>query len=426
MKQKLTNNWLLKVASLVFAFCLWLIVMNVENPTKPQTFANITVKFENAEVLTDQGLTYAVLDGTDVVKSITVYGPRNTVEQLNEEDIIAKADFNNLTNVNTIPIEFSTSRFGTEISNIRGSISTVKLNVEKEKTIRLRLRVNAVGEVADGYILGNITPDQNQITVTGAESIIDSIDKAVAEVDVSDATAGIATYEDVKLYDKEGKLVESNLITQKVTSVRVGVEVLATKSVPINYSVMGTPADGHMATGVIESDPEMVRIAGTASALNAVNRIEIPAEELNITGQSGNMLANVNVKQYLPNNVILADSSFNGTASVTVYIEPTVTRIFRVNQSQFKVVGVPEGYKATLEGIDSEVEVEFTGLATVMNQLNATDIVGYVDMQDVKETEEIEEWKEETYHATLQFDFREDVHAEQSLSVKVKLEKTEE
>lgn len=426
MKQKLTNNWLLKVASLVFAFCLWLIVMNVENPTKPQTFANITVKFENAEVLTDQGLTYAVLDGTDVVKSITVYGPRNTVEQLNEEDIIAKADFNNLTNVNTIPIEFSTSRFGTEISNIRGSISTVKLNVEKEKTIRLRLRVNAVGEVADGYILGNITPDQNQITVTGAESIIDSIDKAVAEVDVSDATAGIATYEDVKLYDKEGKLVESNLITQKVTSVRVGVEVLATKSVPINYSVMGTPADGYMATGVIESDPEMVRIAGTASALNAVNRIEIPAEELNITGQSGNMLANVNVKQYLPNNVILADSSFNGTASVTVYIEPTVTRIFRVNQSQFKVVGVPEGYKATLEGIDSEVEVEFTGLATVMNQLNATDIVGYVDMQDVKETEEIEEWKEETYHATLQFDFREDVHAEQSLSVKVKLEKTEE
>lgn len=426
MKQKLTNNWLLKVASLVFAFCLWLIVMNVENPTKPQTFANITVKFENAEVLTDQGLTYAVLDGTDVVKSITVYGPRNTVEQLNEEDIIAKADFNNLTNVNTIPIEFSTSRFGTEISNIRGSISTVKLNVEKEKTIRLRLRVNAVGEVADGYILGNITPDQNQITVTGAESIIDSIDKAIAEVDVSDATAGIATYEDVKLYDKEGKLVESNLITQKVTSVRVGVEVLATKSVPINYSVMGTPADGYMATGVIESDPEMVRIAGTASALNAVNRIEIPAEELNITGQSGNMLANVNVKQYLPNNVILADSSFNGTASVTVYIEPTVTRIFRVNQSQFKVVGVPEGYKATLEGIDSEVEIEFTGLATVMNQLNATDIVGYVDMQDVKETEEIDEWKEETYHATLQFDFREDVHAEQSLSVKVKLEKTEE
>ena len=58
-----------------------------------------------------------------------------------------------------------------------GTENTKKyMNVEKEKTIRLRLRVNAVGDVADGYILGNITPDQNQITVTGAESIIDSID----------------------------------------------------------------------------------------------------------------------------------------------------------------------------------------------------------------------------------------------------------
>lgn len=426
MKKKLTDNWLLKIASLVFAFCLWLIVMNLENPTKPQTFTNIAVKFENTEVLTDQGLIYEVLDGTDTVKSITVYGPRNTVEQLKSEDIIAKADFNNLTNVNTIPIEFDTSRFGTEITDIRGSISTVKLNVEKEKTIRLRLRVNAVGDVADGYMLGNITPDQNQITITGAESIIDRIDKAIAEVDVSDATAGIATYADVKLYDAEDNLIESNLITQKVTSVRVAVEVLATKSVPIYYSVMGTPADGYMATGEIESDPAMVLIAGTSNTLSTVNRIEIPAEELNITGQSENMLTTVNVKEYLPNNVILADSSFNGIASVTVYIEPAVTKAFRVHRSQIKVIGVPDGFEAALEGLDNEVEIEFFGLATAIDQLKATDIVGYVDMQDVMESEGIEEWKEGTYHAILQFDFREDIKTEQSISAKVILEKVEE
>lgn len=426
MKKKLTQNWLLKIASLVFAFCLWLIVMNLENPTKPQTFSNITVKFENTEVLTEQGLVYEVLDGTGIVKNVTVYGPRNTVEQLKDEDIIAKADFHNLTNVDTIPIDFSTNRFGTEITNIRGSISTVKLNVEKEKTIRLRLRVNPVGEVADGYLLGNITPDQNQITITGAESVVNTIDKAVAEVDVSDSTANIASYEDVKLYDKEGNLIESNLITQKVTSVRVAVEVLATKSVPIFYSVMGTPAAGYMATGEIDSDPAMIMIAGSSTALNAVNRIEIPAEELNITGQSEDMMATVNVKQYLPGNVILADSSYNGIASVTVYIEPTTVKIFRVQKSQIKVIGVPEGFEATLEGLDNVTEIGLIGLEETINQINAEDIVGYVDMQDVMEAEEVEEWKEGTYHATLQFDFQEDIKTEQSISVRVVLEKVEE
>ena len=209
MKKKLLSNWPLKIASLLFAFCLWLIVINVEDPTNTQTFTNVSVKFENTEILTEQNLIYEVLENTDLVKSITVYGPRSVVAQLKDEDIIAKADFNKLTDDNTIPIEFyTTSRYNADITRIRGSINTVKLNIENEKTIRLILHVNAVGEVAEGYMLGNMIPDQNQIIVVGAESVINTIDKAVAEVDVTDATAGIATYADVKLYDKEGNLVQ--------------------------------------------------------------------------------------------------------------------------------------------------------------------------------------------------------------------------
>jgi len=426
MKRILTNNWLLKIASLVFAFCLWLIVMNIENPTTPQTFTNISVRFVNSEILTDQGLIYDVLDGTDIVKSITVYGPRDTVELLKDEDVIATADFNDLTNVNTIPIKFSTGRFGSEIKNIRGSISTVKLNVEKEKTIRLPLRVNAVGEPAEGYLLGNMTPDQNQITVTGAESVINTIDKALAEVDVNAATSGIATYADVKLYDKEGNPVQSNMLKQKVTAVRIAVEILATKSVPIYYSVMGAPASGYMATGVIESDPAMVLVAGSENALSNINRIEIPAEELNITGQSENMMTTINVKEYLPNNIFLADGSFNGKASVTVLIERTVTKIFRVHQSQFVVTGVPEGYTATLEAADTEMEISFVGLVSAINQMNAGNIVGYVDMREVKEAEGIEEWEEGTYRTTVQFDLGEKIFVEQEVPVNVILEKVEE
>lgn len=426
MKKKLTNNWLLKLGSLVFAFCLWLIVMNVENPTTPQTFSNIEVQFINAEVLTDQGMVFEVLDDTDVIKNITVYGPRNTVELLKSEDIVAKADFNNLTNVNTIPIEFSTNRFNSDITNIRGSISTVKLNVEKEKTIRLPLKVNAIGEPAEGYLLGNIIPDQNQITVTGAESIINTIDKAVAEVDIANATSGIATYVDVKLIDEDEKVVESDGLTRKVTSVRVAVEILETKNVPVYYSVVGTPAEGYIVTGEIESNPAIISIAGTSSVIKNITRIEIPAEELDITGQSSDMVATVNLKDYLPDNVILADSEFDGKASVTVYIGKTVTKIFRVKESQLKVIGVPEGFEATLEGFDSEMEIELEGLASDIYHIKDADIVGYVDMQDVMETMEILEWSEGTYDTTLKFDFREEITTGQDIPVKVVLEKVEE
>lgn len=426
MKKKLTNNWLLKIGSLVFAFSLWLIVMNVENPTTPQTFSNIEVQFVNAQVLTEQGLVYDVLDDTDVVKNITVYGPRDTVELLKSEDIVAKADFNNLTNVNTIPIEFSTNRFSSDITDIRGSLSTVKLNIEKEKTIRLPLKINALGEPAEGYLLGNITPDQNQITVTGAESIINRIDKAVAEVDIANATSGIATYADVKLIDEDEKIIESDSLTRKVTSVRVAVEILEVKNVPIYYSSMGTPAAGYIATGDIESNPAIISIAGTGSVLKNVTRIEIPAEELDITGQSSNMVTTVNLKEYLPANVILADSSFDGKASVTVYIGKTVTKIFRVKDEQFRVVGVPKGYKATLECPDSEMEIELVGLASDIYNVNEADIAGYVDMQDVMEELGITEWSNGKYNTTLNFDFRGKIATGRDIPVTVVLEKVEE
>lgn len=427
MKKKLLNNWPLKIASLLFAFCLWLIVINVEDPTNTQTFTNIPVKFENAEVLTEQNLIYEVLENTDLVKSITVYGPRSVVAQLKDEDIIAKADFNKLTDGNTIPIEFyTTSRYNGDITRIRGSINTVKLNIENEKTIRLILHVNAVGTVADGYILGNMIPDQNQIIVVGAESVINTIDKAVAEVDVTDATAGIATYADVRLYDKEGKLVQSDAIKQRVTSVRVAVEVLATKSVPLSYTVMGTPANGYMATGEVESDPAVVLLAGASSVLNNISRIEIPAEELNITGQSENMKTIVNIKDYLPGNVSLADSSFNGRATVTVYIEPTVTRTFRIDPGQIKVTNVPEGFEASLESDKEMLEIVLTGLTTTINQINADDIIGYVDMRDVKEEENISRWKKGTFETAVQFTFPEDIKTEQPVRLEVILEEVEE
>mgnify|MGYP001098388892 FL=1 len=427
MKKKLLSNWPLKIASLLFAFCLWLIVINVEDPTNTQTFTNVSVKFENTEILTEQNLIYEVLENTDLVKSITVYGPRSVVAQLKDEDIIAKADFNKLTDDNTIPIEFyTTSRYNADITRIRGSINTVKLNIENEKTIRLILHVNAVGEVAEGYMLGNMIPDQNQIIVVGAESVINTIDKAVAEVDVTDATAGIATYADVKLYDKEGNLVQSDAIKQRVTSVRVAVEVLATKSVPLSYTVMGTPANGYMATGEVVSDPAAVLLAGASSVLNNISRIEIPAEELNITGQSENMITIVNIKDYLPGNVSLADSGFNGRAAVTVYIEPTITRTFRINSNQVKVSNVPDGFTAAFENDKELLEIVLTGLTTTINQINADDIIGYVDMRDVKEEGNITRWRKGTYETTVQFTFPEDIKTEQPAKVGIVLEEVEE
>ena len=58
----LTRNWGLKVASFIFAVALWLVVVNVNDPTIRYSWSNIPVTIENGDIITSQGMIYEVLD----------------------------------------------------------------------------------------------------------------------------------------------------------------------------------------------------------------------------------------------------------------------------------------------------------------------------------------------------------------------------
>ncbi len=409
MKKKLTNNIGLKILSLLVAIGLWLVVINIEDPVSSQSFSNIPVTFSNPSVLTDQGLVYEVQEGTGVVRTITVYGPRSVVEQLSSSDVVATADFNNLTAANTIPVDFNVSRFPDKITKIKGSINTVKLSIEKEKTIRLVLKVSAVGDVAEGYILGNMTPDQNQIIITGAESVVNRISKAVAEVDVTDATANIATYADVMLLDSEGNEIVSDSITQKVTSVRVSVEVLTTKRVPLSFNTSGTPADGYALGETIESNPSLITVAGSASVLKNLSRIDIPAEEINVTGQRGDMNISIDVEDYLPAGVSLAEEDFNGKVSVIVHIEPATVKnvlLYRDNVTLSKEI---KGYNVVIDKIENADQIKLSGLDENVSAINAATLTGMIDPDAALKSLEMSEWSEGTYEVPVSLDLPEGV-----------------
>ena len=53
MKKYLTNNIALKIASVVFAIMLWLIVLNVDDPTTTRVVYNIPVTSETGITLDD-------------------------------------------------------------------------------------------------------------------------------------------------------------------------------------------------------------------------------------------------------------------------------------------------------------------------------------------------------------------------------------
>lgn len=424
MKKRLTDNLSLKICSFVFAVLLWLVVVNVDNPVKTKQFDNISVKLQNANIITEEGLVYEILDSTGTV-TVSVSAPRSYLELLSKDDIVAVADFNNITAANTINITYYSKRYNDRITNFKGSIESVKLNIEPKKMLQLVLNTKTVGEVEDGYVIGRVTTDQNQVRISGPESVVSQIKSAVIEVNVSGTTTDIATYEDVKLYDAENNEITATSIVKNVDSVKVDVEILATKTVPIHYSVMGTPASGYRQTGEVTGVPSEITIAGSADALKNISQIEIPSEALNINGKKENLVENISVKTYLPNGITIVDSNYTGKAVVTVYIEEEQKKELHLAENNILLTNIPNGYKVSVDE-ESEIILKMTGLQADISEVLISDIVGKIDVKAYMEEKNLNRLEEGEYTIEATFDLNENITIVEPVKVKLIVQEAEE
>ena len=252
MRNKLLRNWGLKLCSFLIAAVLWLIVTNINDPVGTFRVYNVPVTIQNADLITDSGQVYEVLDHTDVIDVVTISAKRSIIDLLDESNIIAVADMNELTNLNTIAIKLSTNKYNDKLESIRGNIDNVKLNIEDEKTKTLPLRTVTIGTVKEGYMIGDITTEQNLVEITGPESVVSQVKRAAATVNVSGFTNNIGTDSAIRLYDENDKIIDVGSIEKNISKVRVTVEILELKSVDIIWKTTGTPARGYLANGEIK------------------------------------------------------------------------------------------------------------------------------------------------------------------------------
>lgn len=397
MKKKIFRNWGLKLASLLLAFVLWFLAVQINDPKETVTFSGIPVKLINTELLEEENKVFEVLDNTDVVR-VTIRAPKSIKGDLRASDIVAVADVSKLTDINTIAISYSIQGVSaTSYDSIKGDHDTVRLNVEDRASKWIRVQSKTVGEVADGYLVMNSSANQTQINVTGPESAVQKISYAGVEVDVSGASTSMSLNVEPRLYDAEGNLLELSGVETNVNSIYMTVEVLAVKEVPVKLDVTGTPAEGYLATGQVECDTETVRIAGLPAAIAGINSISIPAEQLDITGATDNVVNTINIKDYLKDNVRLADSSFFGRITVTVYVEPIVDRTIPLGEDRFEFINIPEGYRLELAEPEEGYKLTVSGLEKDVTAVPEELIRGQADIAAWLAEEGIEEPDERDY-----------------------------
>lgn len=422
----ITNNFGLKLLAIVISCGLWFMVDSITDPVERKVFNNIPVEIINTELITNEGKVYEVLDWTDTV-NVTAIGKSSVFDYVSRDDLKAVADLSELTFMNTVGIRVSSARNNSELE-FRTNIDNVKLAIEKMDRDQKVINVSTSGEPASGYVVGGITPSQNVVRYSGPESLINQIDHIDAVININGYSSDINTTADLKIYDADNNEIKNSSIKLNITTVDVAVSILATKIVPLSFVVPDEPASGYVVNGEMLSVPETVVIAGRSGVLDGVSRIVVSDPALSVEDLTESKTAIVNIRKYLPTGVQFADSSFNGNVSVTIGIEPLVTKELKVPSRNFAAGNTPENLNVTLkEAKEQETyTIRISGTSAAVEAVQEESVIGVVDMDSLLQKLELTEWSAGVYQGDLTFNLPDTVTLEKPYQMTVVLEEIEQ
>ena len=416
MKKSLTNNIGLKLLAFIFAFMLWLLVVNIDDPVDTKTFDDIPVSIEYTEVVTQDQRSYQVLDGTDTV-SVTVSATRSVLEKISAENIVATADMRELYLESQIPIEITIP--GYEFETATASPRNVQVKIEQNKSDTFPITVTTTGTVRDGYVLGNVQADPERVTVNGPESVIDQISKVVAEVNVSGLSSDSSIDAVLTYYDEDNNEISAEQLANNLgtTGVKVNVTLYHTARIPVTVDTSEvTAADGYSISEVTWT-PEEIQLAGEEEVLDALEEIRIPADAIDITSISQRTEKTVDITPYLPEGTRLVDENGNNIL-VTARVAREGTKSFDIPVGSITVNNLDDALTVSGYGSGDDLEVHIGGPQEQLNSLELSDLAVSIDLKNCTEAGEYEV----PVTITLPSDVP-DCTVETSVIVKVTLEK---
>ncbi len=415
MKKILKNNIGLKLLAILFAVLLWIVVVNIDDPVISKTFTGIPVTVEHSEILTEQQKTYQIVDGTQNV-NVTVSAKRRTLSRIKAEDIIVTGDIREMYLDSQIPLEVTINGYEGNYENAVTSPRNLQIQIEENISKTSYITPVATGQVRDGYVLGDSQTDPETVTINGPESLVSRISKVVAEVDVSGLAENVVLGSEIVLYDEDNNVIDQSRLANNLGNfgVNVAVTLYKTKTVPIEADTSGikTREGYHIAS--VKLAPEQIEVAGPDEALNAVESIRIPAEELSREVLDSRTDVTVELGEYLPQDIELADSMANSVI-ITITLERDGTKNYELPIGSITVRNLDDDLRMSY-GTTDNLEVHVKGEKAALDSLSIERIAS-INLKDYK--------KAGNYTVPVQIELPEGCSLEGTVEVEIILENKE-
>lgn len=361
------KDWPIKILCLALAFGLWVYVAN--DGFESRSFdEEIPIKYINLP----QGLAVAnELSGASVKFRV----PSSITQTVKPEDFKIYVDLENLgAGEHELPVKITASETDVKIINI--DPKTLKVVLDNRAVERFSINVETYGEVGAGFATAQPKLSADEVEVSGAESVLGSVSKIVAPIELSGEVADIRRVVSLKAYDKSGK--EIKVLEFNPKNVEVGISLtkeLSLKTLGIKVNTTGSPEEGFLVKSVI-AEPSAKVFKGQKDALDELEFIE--TESVNLAGliQSGTQ----EIALKLPAGI----ESEDGNAKVNVKINLEALETTKKVKAGFSFRNLASGLKVSSFAPQS-VEVTFKGKADVLSSLTGDDVHVNIDLSGLNE-----------------------------------------
>lgn len=320
-----TSTIILIVLSVLLSFAIWSYAKSIDTTLFEEEITGVTVQLENTD-----SIPFSVISGYNTTISVTVSGKRSDLRSLSPSDINAWADVGFVTAAGnyTVPIHVS---LPSGLTQTAMSADSIKVYLDNTVTVSVPVEVEMVEWILDDtYELGDATTNPRTISVTGPETVLDTVSCAQATVALGHVTNTMTLSSRLILLDTKGERVSNPYVKMATENVDVTVPVYMVREVPLTVECKYGYFNED--TAIFKVTPETIPIKGEASVIAAIDSIPLAViDETKVLSDT------------LTRQILLPDQVINvtgvTTAEVSITHRGTTQRTFAVSNIRVKNAG---------------------------------------------------------------------------------------
>lgn len=377
-----TRNLGWKITSIVLGFFIWFAIIRFEDPISEDSYTvavqvlNGTEPIGESDVITvNKQKQYITYDKEKTVK-VYVKGKRSVIDSSSSRNFQAIANVREVSAFDKVEIQV---RANNSLEVLKIEPRHIDISLENSKTDTRTIEANIQGEPKANYVIGTPTFKPATVDITGAESKVTLVDKAIVNIPVDGLTTDLITIGKVRLYDAEG---EEMFLDMGVDSVDVNVPVSKYKTVTLVVNTTGQVAPGYRFTGSSISQ-NRVQVIGKEEVVDKLTIVGIPAD---LSGLKEDTEIPIDVSKYLKDGIkVYEEGGSSKNVTLKLSVAPIIEKEVGVDPNSISIKKLPpNGLKMSITNTENIV-LKFRGIEEELNRVTKYSLSPGVDLSNLTE-----------------------------------------